>query len=77
MDTLEWLFLVKNQLDQTLIAQQFGISVEGAVDVANALVKEAQVALKNIVSPDAFINEEQWNVIYMKEKYHAKFITIL
>jgi hypothetical protein len=29
------------------------------VDVANALVKEAQVALKNIIGPNAFVNKEQ------------------
>jgi hypothetical protein len=46
-----------------LIAQQFGISVEGVVDVANTSIKEAQVALKNIVKLDAFVNKEQWNVI--------------
>jgi hypothetical protein len=28
------------------------------VDAANALVKEAQVALKNIVGLDAFVNKE-------------------
>jgi len=42
------------------------------VDVANALVKEAY-ALKNIVRPDAFVNKEQWSMIWMKENYHAKF----
>jgi hypothetical protein len=46
-----------------LIAQYFGISVEGAMDVTNALVMEAQVALKIIMRPYAFINKEQWNVI--------------
>ncbi len=46
-----------------LIAQQFGINVEGTVDATNALVKKAQFALKNIVGLDAFINKEQWNGI--------------
>jgi hypothetical protein len=46
-----------------LIAQHFGISVEGAVDATNVLVMEAQVAFKIIVGPDAFINKERWNVI--------------
>jgi hypothetical protein len=41
-----------------LIAQQFGISVEGTVDATNALVKEAQVVIKNIVGLHAFINKE-------------------
>jgi hypothetical protein len=36
----------KITIDQTLIAQQFGVNVEGTVDVANTLVKETQVALK-------------------------------
>jgi len=45
-------------IDQMLIAQQFDISVEVAVDATNALVKEAQVAFKNIVGLDAFINKE-------------------
>jgi ABC-type dipeptide/oligopeptide/nickel transport system ATPase subunit len=40
-------------------------------------VKKAEVALKNIVGLDAFVNKEQWNVIWMKEEYHAKFATIL
>jgi hypothetical protein len=44
--------------DEALIAEQFGISVEGMVDGTNALVKEAQVALKNIVGLDVFINKE-------------------
>jgi hypothetical protein len=32
-------------------------SGEGAIDATNALVKEAQVALKNITSLDAFVNK--------------------
>jgi len=47
------------------------------VDATNAFVKEAQVALKNIVGLDAFVNKEQWNVIRMKKEYHAWFVTIL
>jgi len=31
----------KITIDQTLIVQQFGVSVKGVVDVVNALVKEA------------------------------------
>jgi len=41
------------------------------------LAKEIQVAFKNKVEPNAFVNKEQWNVIQTKEEYHAKFITIL
>jgi hypothetical protein len=37
----------------------------------------AQVALKNIAGPNAFIDKEQWNMIHMKEEYHAKFVAIL
>jgi hypothetical protein len=33
------------------------------MDATNALVKKAEVALKNIVGLDAFVNKEQWNVI--------------
>jgi hypothetical protein len=47
------------------------------VDAMNTLVKKAQVTSKNIARPDAFINKEQWNVIQMKEEYHAKFVAIL
>ncbi len=46
-----------------LIAQQFGISVEGMIDATNVLVKDAQVIFKNIVRLDAFVNKEQWSVI--------------
>jgi hypothetical protein len=35
------------------------------------------VALKNIIGLDAFVNNEQWSIIEMKEKYHARFATIL
>ncbi len=48
----------KITIDRTLIVQHFGINVEGTIDATNALVKEAQVALKNIVGLDAFINKE-------------------
>ncbi len=40
------------------------------------LVKEAQVALKNIDGLDAFVNKKQWSVIRMK-KYHVRFAAIL
>jgi hypothetical protein len=43
--------------------KQFGVSIEGVVDAINALVKEAQVALKNITGLDAFMNKEQWSII--------------
>jgi hypothetical protein len=53
----------KITINQMLIAQQFGISVEGTIDATNVLVKDAQVIFKNIVRLDAFVNKEQWSVI--------------
>ncbi len=47
------------------------------MDLANALVKEAQVTSKNIVGLDAFVNKEQWNIIQVKEEYNVRFATIL
>jgi hypothetical protein len=44
-----------------LIIQQFGINDKRVVDVANALVKETQVILKNIVRPD--VNKQERGVI--------------
>ncbi len=38
------------------------------MDATNALVEEAQVALKNIVGLDAFVNKEQWSVIQIKRR---------
>jgi hypothetical protein len=67
----------KITIDQALIIQQFGNCVERMIDVTNALVKKAQVYLKNIVGLDAFINKEQWSIIRMKEEYHTRFVTIL
>jgi hypothetical protein len=67
----------KITIDQALITQQCGVSVKGTIDATNALVKETQVAFKNIFRPDAFINKEQWSVIQMKEEYHSKFVAIL
>jgi hypothetical protein len=40
------------------------------------LIKEAQTALKNIAGMDAFVDKEQWNMIRMKEEFHAKFVAI-
>jgi hypothetical protein len=67
----------KITIDQMLIVQQIGVNVEGAVDAINTLIKKVQVALKNITRLDAFVNKEQWNIIRMKEKYHAKSIIIM
>jgi hypothetical protein len=38
--------------------KQFGVNVKGMVDAINMLVKEAQMALLNIVGLDAFVNKE-------------------
>ncbi len=45
-------------IDQALIVKQFSVNTEGAMDVTNALVKEVEVALKNIAKLDAFVNKE-------------------
>jgi hypothetical protein len=45
-------------VDQTLIVKQFGINAEGTKDATNALVKEVQMAFKNMVGLDAFVNKE-------------------
>jgi len=42
------------------------------MDATNIFIKKAQVTLKNIIGLDAFINKEQWSIIWMKEEYHAK-----
>ncbi len=76
-----WIWAIINgeriTIDQTLIAKQFNVSVEGAMDATNALVKKTQMASKNIIGLDAFVNKEQWSIIRMKEEYHARFATIL
>lgn len=38
------------------------------MDVANG---------SDVVGSDAFVNKEQWSVIRMMEKYHARFATIM
>ncbi len=45
-------------IDQMLIAKQFGVSAEGVVDATNTQAKEVEVAFKNIVGLDAFVNKE-------------------
>lgn len=53
------------------------MSVKGTNDALNALVKEAHVVFKNTTRPNAFVNKKQWSMIWMKEEYHARFMTIL
>jgi len=38
---------------------------------------EAKTTLKGIASPHAFVENEQWSVVHMKEEFHVKFATIL
>ncbi len=64
-------------IDHVLIHEQLGISKEGVVDVANATFDEAKTTLKKIASPHAFMENEQWSVVCMKEEFHARFATIL
>ncbi len=64
-------------IDQVLIHEQLGISKEGIIDAANAIFEEAKIALKRIIRPHAFVENEQWSVVHMKEKFHARFATIL
>jgi hypothetical protein len=33
--------------------------------------------LKKIAGPHAFVENEQWNIVPMKEEFHARFATIL
>jgi virulence-associated protein VapD len=64
-------------IDHVLIYEQFQISNEGVVDVINATFDETKIALKKIAGPHAFVENEQWSVVYMKEEFHAKFAAIL
>ncbi len=63
-------------IDQVLIHEQLEISKEGAIDVVNATFEEAKIALKRIVGPHAFVENEQWSVVCMKEEFHARFAAI-
>lgn len=45
-------------IEQVLISRQFNVSVEGVVDVANALVNETQTVFKNIMGLYAFVEKE-------------------
>jgi hypothetical protein len=64
-------------IDQVLIHEQLGISKEGVVDAANVTFDKTKTSLKKITSPHAFVENEQWNVVHMKEEFHAKFVVIL
>jgi hypothetical protein len=64
-------------IDQVLIHEQLGISKEGTIDATNATFEEAKTTLKRIANPYAFVENEQWSVIHMKEEFHARFAPIL
>jgi hypothetical protein len=44
-------------------------SNEGTIDVANATYDKVKNTLKKIASPHAFVENEQWNVVRMKEEF--------
>jgi hypothetical protein len=52
-------------IDQVFIHQQFGLPKEDAIDAANATFDEVKTTLKEITSPHAFVENEQWNVVHM------------
>ncbi len=58
-------------IDQALIHRQLGISSKGVVDIAITIVNNSWKTLRNIVELNAFVEEEQWSVVQMKEKFHA------
>ncbi len=43
------------------------------VDATNVTFEKTKTTLRKIASPHAFVENEQWNVVHMKEEFHAKF----
>jgi hypothetical protein len=39
--------------------------------------QKVKIVLKKIIGPNEFVENEQWSVICMKEKFHPRFATIL
>jgi hypothetical protein len=64
-------------IDRVLIHEQLGISKEGSIDATNVAFEEAKTTFKRIIGPHAFVKNEQWNVVCMKEDFHVRFATIL
>ncbi len=64
-------------IDQVLIHEQFGISKEDVINASNATFDEGKIGLKKIASSHAFVENEQWSVVHMKEEFHVRFVTIL
>jgi len=54
-----------------------GISNERIINIINATYDETKIILKKIIGPHAFVENEQWSVLCMKEEFHARFVTIL
>jgi hypothetical protein len=47
------------------------------VNVVNALIKKVEVILKRLVGSNVFVENEQWNIIHMKQEFHPRFVNIL
>jgi hypothetical protein len=57
----------ENLIDHVFIHEKLGISNEGAVDIANATYDKEKTTLKKIASLHAFVENEQWNEVRMKD----------
>ncbi len=64
-------------IDQVLIHEQLEISKGSATNVTNATFDETKTTLKKITCPHAFVKNEKWSVLRMKEEFPMKFVTIL
>jgi hypothetical protein len=64
-------------IDKVIILEQIWISKDGVVEATNVTFDEEKFALRKIVSPYAFVKNEQWSVVCMKEEFHVRFATIL
>jgi hypothetical protein len=47
------------------------------VDVVNAIIKKQKPLWERLQVHHAFVENELWSVVCMKENFHARFITIL
>jgi hypothetical protein len=74
---LGWVCDQEILIDQVIIHEQLGISKEGTVNVANATFEEVETAFKIIGGPHAFVENERWSVVHMKEEFHARYVAIL
>ncbi len=43
----------------------------------NVTFEEAKTILKRIVRPHVFVENEQWNVVCMKEEFRARFVNFI